>query len=58
VNHADRTIEELLVHVACDRTFEARLVNVPPNGQASTLVSLPRGVSCDRYSLTLESASW
>lgn len=58
VNHADRTIEELVVHVACDRTFEARLVNVPPNGEASTLVSLPRGASCDRYSLTLESASW
>jgi clan AA aspartic protease (TIGR02281 family) len=57
-NRADRKIEELVVHVACDRTFEARLVNVPPRGEASTTVSLPRDASCDRYALSLESASW
>ena len=58
VNNADRKIDELIVHVACDRTFETRLVNVPPNGEASTLVSLPRDASCERYTLSLESASW
>ncbi len=57
-NHADRKIEELVVHVACDRTFEARLINIPPNGDASTVISLPRDASCDRYSLSLDSASW
>jgi clan AA aspartic protease (TIGR02281 family) len=57
-NRADRKIDELVVHVACDRTFEARLVNVPPRGSASTLLSLPRGASCERYSLALDSASW
>ncbi len=56
---APRTIAEATVGIACgEDRFVARLRDIPPAGDATAAVSLPRGTDCAEYKVSLDGARW
>jgi len=57
-NASPRVVSMAQVGIRCQDSWAAELRNLPPGGTASTVVSLPVGVSCDGYTISLERARW
>jgi clan AA aspartic protease (TIGR02281 family) len=57
-NLSTREVRDVKVDISCVKTWVAELAVVPPEGSASTIVSLPRGTDCETYSVALGGARW
>jgi hypothetical protein len=58
-NRSPRHIIEAVVEVECpDRSFAVTLADIPGGSSQQTSFELPRGASCDSYSIVLRSGRW
>lgn len=58
-NVADRPVRQTSVGIHCgDDAFAVRLGTIAPGTAGTATATLPRGVACDPYRVTLDSARW
>ena len=57
-NAAPRDVGEVAVRIYCDEVFEALIENVPAQGQAEAIVSLPLGTDCTDYTVAMGRGRW
>lgn len=58
-NKSRRTVHEAVIEVECpERSFAVTVSDLAPGGTEETSFELPRGASCDSYSLVLRSGRW
>lgn len=58
-NRADRAVSEARVGIHCGgEDFLVRVNDIPARGHGNGRVSLPRGTSCEAYTVSLDGARW
>jgi hypothetical protein len=57
-NRADRPIHTADVEINCDQSFVAALEDLGPRQRVETVVSLPPGTDCSKYTIRLDRGTW
>jgi hypothetical protein len=57
-NRSDRRIHTADVEINCNQSFVAALEDLAPRKRVETVVSLPPGTDCSKYTIRLDRGTW